>query len=312
MRIYYASDVHGSEVCWRKFLNAGSFYRADVLIMGGDIVGKAIIPIEITPRAPATAVFRGKRHELASAQEIETLEKEIRNAGFYPFQAGRDELAHFNESDAAREALFERVVRHEIDRWMAIAQEKHRPEVRVYVMCGNDDPWFVDDQLRNAEAVTFSDDSVVTVDEFELVSLSYANRTPWNSPRELDEDTLFAKIARLADQVREPDRAIFNLHVPPYGSGLDDAPHLDATLKPITRGGQVEMVAVGSTAVRAAIERYQPLLGLHGHIHESRGVRTIGRTVVINPGSEYGSGRIHGAVIEWKKGRLRSHQLVSG
>jgi Icc-related predicted phosphoesterase len=182
----------------------------------------------------------------------------------------------------------------------------------VFVMPGNDDPWFVDEALAASPAVRVCDGRVVAVDGVEMLSLAYANRTPWDSPRELDEDTLYERIRALADGLGDPTAAIFNLHVPPYASGLDDAPRLDETLRPVSRMGQVEMVPVGSHAVRRAIEAYQPLVSLHGHVHESRGVRKIGRTVAINPGSEYTSGRIHGALLEIRKGKLKTHQLVSG
>jgi uncharacterized protein len=312
LKIYYASDVHGSEVCWRKFLNAADFYRADVLIMGGDIVGKAIVPITDAGNGRWTARFRGREHELTSEADVAALEKEIRNAGFYAYRGTREEFQHLDQSGEAREQLFERVVRSEIDRWMEIAAEKLRPSIAAFVSAGNDDPWFVDEQLRNAGSLTFCDRAVVDVDGLEMISVSYANRTPWNSPRELDEPELGALIEELAGSVRDPANAIYNLHVPPYGSGLDEAPRLDDTLKPITRGGQVEFGPVGSTSVRDAIERHQPLLSLHGHIHESKGSREIGRTLAINPGSDYGSGRIDGALVEIKKGRIKFHQLVSG
>src|SRR5438046_2737366 len=146
MRIYYASDVHGSEVCWRKFLNGGRFYRADVLVMGGDIVGKAIVPITRGADGGATAKFRGREYVLSPGAEIEALKKEIRNAGLYPYEGTAEEFGYLDESDEGRQALFERVVRSEIDRWLEIAEEKHDPDVAVFVMAGNDDPWFVDEQ----------------------------------------------------------------------------------------------------------------------------------------------------------------------
>ncbi|MGZ4481647.1 MAG: metallophosphoesterase family protein, partial [Gaiellales bacterium] len=45
LTLFYASDIHGSDVLWRKFVNAGRFYGADVLVMGGDIAGKAVVPV---------------------------------------------------------------------------------------------------------------------------------------------------------------------------------------------------------------------------------------------------------------------------
>ena len=312
MRCFYASDIHGSEVCWRKFLNAGRFYKADVLIMGGDIVGKALVPIVMETETKGRARLHSRDVKLDSADAIAAFETEVRDSGFYPLRATPEDIALLDASDEARQAAFERVVRSELARWVEIAEEKKRDDVAVYVMPGNDDPWFIDEELSHSDAVAVCDERVVQVDGSEMISLSYANPTPWDSPRELEEEELFAHIESLANRLSDCSTAIFNLHVPPHASGLDDAPRLDETLRPITKMGQVEIVPVGSHAVRRAIEEFQPLVSLHGHIHESRGVRKIGRTVVINPGSEYTSGRIHGALFEIKRGRLKSHQLITG
>lgn len=312
LRLYYASDIHGSESCWRKFLNAGSFYRVDVLILGGDVVGKAVVPLEMAGEQ-ASATFLGRDVHLDGEEEIRQFERDVRDSGFYPYRVTTEELRILAEDQEAQERVFEKVARRELERWMEIAREKMEGRrTCVYVMAGNDDPWFVDEIFESAKAVTLCDDRVIAVDEFELLSLSYSNITPWNSARELDEDSLFERIERLAGQLDAPANAIFNLHAPPYDSGLDEAPLIDETFTPRTHMGQVEVGPVGSTAVRRAIEHYQPLLGLHGHIHESRGVRKIGRTVVVNPGSEYTTGRIHGVLCDVKVGKVRSAQLVIG
>jgi Icc-related predicted phosphoesterase len=110
-----------------------------------------------------------------------------------------------------------------------------------------------------------------------------------------------------------PDaRVVFNAHVPPYGTGLDDAPMLDAELTVMQQAGQVKLGPVGSTAVRAAIERHQPVASVHGHVHESAGFRRIGRTVAFNPGSDYGTGSLNGALLTLSGEKLKSHQLVRG
>lgn len=312
MRCYYASDVHGSEVCWRKFLNAGKHYRADVLIMGGDIIGKAIVPI-VQNNGQSHARFHRRDVTLQSETEIKDFEKQVRNAGYYPARLTPEEVAHLDLSDEARTKLFERVVRHELQRWLAIADEKANGRVRVYVIPGNDDPWWIDEELKDADCVVFCDRQVVLVeDDVEMVSLSYANPTPWNSPREYSEPELSKFLEELTSGLRQPASAIFNFHVPPYASGLDEAPRLDESMRPVTHLGHVEVVPVGSRAVRESIELHQPLVSVHGHIHESRAIQKIGRTVAINPGSEYGAGRIHGAVFEIKNGKLKSNQLVVG
>src|SRR5260370_7448490 len=95
--------------------------------------------------------------------------------------------------------------------------------------------------------------------------------------------------------LRQPERAVFNIHEPPFATGLDTAPLLDDNFKPLVAAGEVATGPVGSKAVRAAIERYQPLVSLHGHVHESRGVAKLGRPTVINPGSRNGDGNLRPA-----------------
>jgi Icc-related predicted phosphoesterase len=228
--------------------------------------------------------------------------------------AGDEEIAAARADRDAAAQRFEEVMLAELRRWIDLADERLAgQDVRVLAIAGNDDPWTTDDILRASQSVEDCDERVVEVDGHEVLSCSYANRTPWDSPRELDEDDLYARLRGLADQLERPERAIFNLHVPPYDSGLDRAAEVDkATMSYVLEGGQPRQVPVGSTAVRQLIEEFQPLLSLHGHIHECRGMTTIGRTVAINPGSEYNSGRIHGALITLVEDRVAARQLVVG
>jgi uncharacterized protein len=312
LRCFYAADIHGSEVCWRKFLNAGSFYRADVLILGGDIVGKAIVPIEVNASNVGRAELGGRKVELEGEDALGAFEAAARDSGFYPYRAGPEEMGNLREDDASRRMLFERVVRESLERWLLIAEEKQNPKIQVLVMGGNDDPWFVDDILAESPHLVNGDGRVLEIAGIEILSLGFSNPTPWRTHRELEEQDLLTRLKGLASQVHDPARSIFNIHVPPYGSGLDDAPLLDESFRPITSLGQVQMVPVGSTAVQTIMLEVQPLLGVHGHIHESRGIRKLGDATVINPGSDYGSGRLNGALFEIGKGGLRSSQLVVG
>jgi uncharacterized protein len=170
----------------------------------------------------------------------------------------------------------------------------------------------VDDILAGSQGLVFCDDRIVRVGPHEMISSSFANPTPWNSPRELDEEALFERLKKLADQLEDPSRSIFNLHVPPYDSRLDIGPSLKPDLTPRYSGGQPVMKPVGSHAVRQLIEEYQPLLALHGHIHESKGEIRIGRTLALNSGSEYNTGRLHGVVVTLGDERVVSHQFVVG
>jgi uncharacterized protein len=311
--IYYASDVHGAEGCWRKFLGAGRFYGVSALIMGGDLAGKAIVPIETNGSGSFRATFLGETHAGTDPKQLEELIEAIRYNGMYPWTAPAAEIQRHEHDDGARGQLFERVMLEELQRWIDLADERMSAYgIDVYVMAGNDDPWECDRIIESARHVQACDDRVVHVGEHEMISCSYANRTPWDSPRELDEDDLYARIKRLADQLEAPEAAIFNLHVPPYDSGLDRARKLNPDLTLVFEGGQPVEIPVGSHAVRQIIEEYQPLLGLHGHIHESRGAVRIGRTLAVNSGSEYNSGRIHGVVVKLGRTEVVSHQFVVG
>ena len=313
MALYYASDVHGSGLCWRKFLGAGKFYNVQALIMGGDLTGKAIVPIETRPDGSFTTTFIGETRAGATEQDLDELLKAIRFNGMYPWLAPAEEIARMRDDSRARSALLEETMIAELRRWIELADERMAEYgIDVYVMLGNDDPWACDEVVESAVHVQACDDNVVQVGPHEMISCGYANPTPWNSPRELDEDALYTRIRSLADQLERPESAIFNLHVPPYDSGLDTANEMndDLTLRYV--GGQPHPIPVGSHAVRQIIEEVQPLLALHGHIHESRGEVRIGRTLALNTGSEYNSGHIHGAVVTLAGDEVRRHQFVVG
>jgi len=312
--LYYASDVHGSDQCWRKFLGAGRFYGVNALVMGGDLTGKAIVPITRGPDGVHHATMMGEVRTCRSERELDELREAIRYNGMYPWTASPADVERTGSDPAEQGRLFEQVMLAELARWIAVADERMRDSgIEVFAMAGNDDPWSCDDVLRAAAYVQFCDDRLVRVGLHEMVSCSYANPTPWNSPRELDEEALYTRLRALADQLERPERAIFNFHVPPYDSGLDGAFEIDPeTLTYVLRGGRPHEVAVGSTAVRQVIEEVQPLLSLHGHIHEARAATRLGRTLAVNSGSEYNSGRIHGVIVKLDGDRVASHQLVSG
>jgi len=313
LRIYYASDVHGSDVCWRKFLNAARYYDVAELIMGGDLAGKALVPIVRGPGGEHRAQLHGEERVAHDLHELEELERAIRTNGFYPLRLEEAELRAMEQDPELAAERFERVIVDDLRAWVRLADQRLADAgAQAYVMAGNDDPWSIDAVLEEGERVVACDDRVERLGAHEMISCSYANRTPWNSARELDEDALYARLRALADQLEAPERAIFNLHVPPYDSGLDTACELDEELRPVLRGGKPHEIPVGSHAVRQIIEEVQPLVSLHGHIHESRAIGQIGRTVAINPGSDYGSGLIHGCVVELQDSRVADRTLVSG
>ncbi len=312
MRIFFATDIHGSEVCWRKFLNSAAFYKADLVVLGGDVTGKAMVPI--TAREGYWQVtLRGEALRLNTREELDSVIARIRNSGFYPAMVSPDELAELGADAAAVERRFSSEMLSSLDRWLDMADGKLRGgEIPCILNGGNDDIFEIDQVLESSPCVSFAEGKLLDLDGFSLVSMGWTNPTPWDTYREAPEAELAAKIDAVAALVPDMGRAIFNFHAPPFGTGLDEAPALDETLRPV-HGGAV-MKPVGSTAVRDAILRYQPMLSVHGHIHESRGIKKMKRTLAINPGSVYGDGVLQGAVIDLdaKKAKVSRYLLVNG
>lgn len=312
-KAFYASDIHGSDLLWRKFVNAGKFYGAEVLVMGGDIAGKAVVPI--VQRGDAYYAPEIADERLYAEDQLPALERRIRDLGMYPYRATEDDLATLRGDPQAVDALFLRVMGETLYRWLRFAEERLSGSgIRLYIMLGNDDEPSLRDILSGSRVAVDCEDQIIDIGEgFEMLSCGFANPTPWRSPREMPEDELQRHLEALATQLVRPEQSIFNLHVPPIRSTIDTAPVIDAELKPVIQGGSVLMGPAGSQAVRSVIERYQPLIALHGHIHESRGIAKIGKTVCINPGSAYGEGILHGALFELDKRKgLKRYQLTSG
>jgi Icc-related predicted phosphoesterase len=313
LRLYYASDIHGTEVLWLKFLNAPKHYKARVLVMGGDVTGKMVIPLVEDPAGVFTSRLFGRTERAESESQLATLERRIRGNGMYPYRTTAAEVARIGDlSEEEREHWFEGVMLQTFSRWLEIADQRlANTGLRCFVMPGNDDPTSLEEQLSASQHVEACDERIVSFEGYTMLSLGYSNRTPWDSPRELDEDELYRRITGLAEQVEDVSRCIFNLHVPPYASGLDTAAELDDDFNMVLVGKEPHMIPVGSTAVREAIEKFQPIAALHGHIHESAGATRIGRTLCVNPGSDYHTGRIAGCLVNLDGEKAR-HQFVTG
>ena len=312
MRIFFATDIHGSEVCWRKFLNAGAFHKADVLVMGGDMTGKAMVPI-VADNGGWRLTLQEQEHVLATEAELVAMEKRILDRGYYPVRLSRDELDAWNADQALVDARFKTEMLGAVERWMALADERLTGrDVRCIVSPANDDMFEIDPIIDAAARVDLGEANTIELDGFSLVSTGWANPTPWKTFRELPEDELRTRIDALVGEVPDPKRAIFNFHAPPYGSNLDNAPKLDADMRYVA-GGQA-LIPVGSKAVRDAILEYGPPLSLHGHIHEGRGAVKLGRTLAVNPGSSYEDGVLQAAIVDLdsKKAEVKRYLLING
>jgi Icc-related predicted phosphoesterase len=301
MRIYYTSDLHGSEKCWRKFLAAPKYYQADVVIIGGDITGKFIVPIIHLPKGRAEATFMGRKRKMKKEKDIEALKQQIANTGQYFVDVTPEEFQEYEQNPSRLDELFSDLLTERVAQWMEMADERFRGQnVRCLISAGNDDIFEVDDVLASSEVVEDHNGKVIDLGEgFQIIGLGYGNMTPWACPRDISEEELKEKIDTLVAGVKNFNRTIFDFHVPPYDTGIDEAPELTEDMSMVLdTTGTPHMIPVGSTSVREAILKYQPLLGLHGHIHESAGIRKLGETTIVNPGSEYAEGLLRGAIIE--------------
>jgi len=328
LKIFFATDIHGSEYCFRKFLNALKIFKVDIGILLGDLSGKMINPIVKQPDGSYTCNFLGQDVTVKTEEELLDLERRISITGNYYFITTPEELEELKAEGKTIEAridaqvrkihlgtgkveeLFRRLVIERLKNWGKLIEEKLKNTgIKMFIAPGNDDIPEVDEVLDNfTYAVNADNKKVVLGDKYEMVTLSWSNPTPWNTPRECSDEELAKKIDKLVSQIDDLKTAIFNFHAPPYGTILDQAYKLSKNLVPSTQ----ERISVGSKAVLNAIKEHQPLLGLHGHIHESRGAQTIGRTLCINPGSEYSEGILRAVIITLDGGKVKSYQFISG
>ncbi len=314
-RLFFATDIHGSEQCFRKWLNAAHVYEADVLILGGDVTGKVLVPLV----SNQNGVWRGEIHGAPivaeGEDELGELQRRIRAMGRYDLLLAPEEKRALDSDPNRVDSLFRRAMRESLERWISLADERLAgAKIQAFMMLGNDDLPELADVVRASLRIEHAEDAIFELPGgYELLSNGYSTPTPWRTPREVSEEELAAQLAARAAELRNPEWAVFNIHCPPAETHLDQAPKLDSELRPRVDTTGVQMVAVGSTAVRSLVEERQPLLGLHGHVHESPAAQKLGRTLCVNPGSEYGDGILRGAIVELDRDRgVRRWQITHG
>ncbi len=312
-RILYGSDFHGSDAVFRKFLASGLQYKVNALMVGGDVTGKAMVPVIHQGGGRYTSHLFGADKVATTPDELQALKKSISSVGFYPIVLEKDEAAELEGDATKMGARFELEMCNRVRDWMKLAEEKLTPQhITLYFMAGNDDLYSIDKVVAEFKDIRNPDMQCFEMEGgYSVVGLSNANMTPWRCARDIEEPELAAKLEALGALMQHPERTIAMIHVPPFKSGLDTCPDLDDNLKIITQGGQVVMKSAGSPAVRAFIEKTQPMLTLHGHIHESPGHVRNGRTLMINAGSEYAEGIMKAAIVNLEDGKVKGHLLVS-
>ncbi|HSZ03682.1 MAG TPA: hypothetical protein VK778_00630 [Solirubrobacteraceae bacterium] len=315
LRVLFVTDVHGSDVCFRKFINGAKAYDAQVLILGGDVAGKRLSPLVRNGNGHFEGTLGHNTIELESDREIAEFETAAADSGLYTYRTSPEEMQAISSNPELLESVMEKLAGERLVKWLELAEQRLAGTgARLYVNCGNDDPFSLDQIIEDSAAATFLEGRVVPIDDSRFVaSLGFANQTPWDCPRDIPESELASRMdATLEGWSEEQGTLIFNCHCPPYDSGLDTAQQLNPDLSIVTEGGQPVAGPVGSTAVREAIEKYRPTLSLHGHIHESKAATRIGPTLAINPGSEYPEGLLRGAVIDLDGSGVSSYVLTAG
>src|SRR3954447_20887324 len=123
-RLFYAGDIHGSRVCWKKFVNAAAHYPADALVMGGDLTGKALVPIVRAGDGSYSARVIGEQRVARTAGELDQLQQAISTNGMYPLIVDEDEARCLREEPARREEAFEKALLDELRLWVELAEER--------------------------------------------------------------------------------------------------------------------------------------------------------------------------------------------
>lgn len=309
IKIFFVTDIHGSNHCYRKYLNALKVYDVDVGILLGDLTGKVLIPIIERTGGGWETTLMGSHTECDTSNELEKLKKTIEMMGYYWIHQTPEEFQEYKTDSKKVDALFKQLMLNRLKEWISLADERLAgTKYKVYMAPGNDDHIEVDQIIEDSSAIVNCNNKNVKVGDHEMVTFCWANPTPWNTPREKPDEELEPMLEELIGKVEDKGNAIFNFHAPPYGFALDLAPKLDENLVQAADN----KIHVGSMAVKKMIEKYQPLLGLHGHIHESRGAQKIRRTLIINPGSEYSEGILKGVVIVLENRMVKDYIFTSG
>lgn len=308
IKLFFVTDLHGSELCFRKFISAVSIYKADVAIALGDLAGKMVVPVFDEGNGTFDCNFLGQDIHLNNKTELDNQLNKINAIGFYPYITDKKEAEHLHAHQDEVMHIFHRLINERLKHWIELADEKLKDSpAKIFMAPGNDDPMEMDAILEASKVMQSASMKNLDVLGHEMITIAHTSPTPWDTPREWNEDEMARNIDKLASTIKNMEKAIFNFHDPPYGTMLDYAPKLKDMRQ---SAGEVEHV--GSKAVAEKIKQYQPLLGLHGHIHESRAAQKIGRTFCVNPGSEYGEGILRGVLLTLADTKMKSYVFTSG
>jgi Icc-related predicted phosphoesterase len=309
-RLFFTTDIHSSERCFKKIVTSvrHNVYKADIVFINGDLTGKAVIPIIQDKEGRFVARSKQVLGTDLLSKSYEEVHSNLRNIGCYPVAMTKEELEDVSADNTKIKTLFRNLMLDTLKNWLCTLELVSKQTRKTFfMMLGNDDIQEASELIDSSGIHNPENNIVEIANGYKMASLGYSNPTPWQTPRECSEEELYSRIETALRSLTLFDKAIFNFHCPPFDSGLDIAPVLDETLRPKVTMGDLVRRPVGSTAVRKSIEFYQPLLSMHGHIHESPGESRIGRTLCVNPGSEYQSGILRAYIIDLEDGKIKQN-----
>lgn len=322
-KLLIVSDLHGSRMAYGKLSNAPRIYDCEAVIFAGDLTGKAVVPIVNVNDDLYEAVIFGD-HKTFPEKELENTIKTIEMSGYYTAVLSKSEYEELANDEKKIRDLFLRVEREKLEAaFQNIENKFSQKKTKIYILPGNDDSESISEFAReyssNSDIFVDIDERIAEVGDLQLLGFGFSNKTPWNSPRELTEEQIEARLSDMFDKIDQSrlSKTVAVIHVPPHGTMIDQAPALTPDLRPVIKGGDAVMTSVGSTAVRKVIEKYSPMMGIHGHIHESPGVdyirsNTRRKVPVLNAGSEYQAGVLRGALVAVEDGNVDNVMLTRG
>lgn len=318
MKLLFASDLHGSNVCFQKFLVESRDRAVDFAIIGGDVTGKSLVYIHRTGTDTYQTEFLERKREVHTGEELLDLERDIADTGQYSLRIEQHNRRFLSLEGNAQKALALELSKARLRSWLWWAKEEFaKSNTQLIWICGNDDPWEIDCFVSETGVAKNPEEKPFQNGGYTFVGESGTNEGPWKCPRDMDEHTLRRRIeGRISSAgITDFTQAIFVFHAPPKGSQLDDAPALeddeDDLPRVKTSAAQILTDDAGSQGVRDVIEEFKPMISLHGHIHESPGFAKIGRTLCCNPGSHFGSGVMRAVFLECDGSKVVSKQLIS-
>ena len=182
-KILFATDLHGGDTYFLKVLSLANSSKVNIVMMCGDLTGKAIVPIVKLNDDLFVTNFFNTDYRLKK-EELPKMEKDIRQVGYYYYHCSRTEYEEFKSKPDRLTELFDKLMQQTIENWLIKIDEILPKDVRVLMNPGNDDTFAIDEVLRKSNRVEYTLEKCVELDDkHSVVACDWVNPTPWDSPQ---------------------------------------------------------------------------------------------------------------------------------